>query len=276
MGENNYNFAQVIKRASKTFYFSSLFFPKRVRRDVHILYAFLRISDDLVDSIPSKEDEFITLKKELLNSLIGIKSKDIIVESFSDLARRKGIDHQIIFDYLDVQEKDLKKKSYATYQELDRFIYGVAGVVGLMMAKVMDLKEASFSGAIKLAEAMQNVNIIRDIAEDLSAGKVYLPQDELKRFGLPNKLDKEDVEKNFEEYCRFIRFQLDRTKSLLTESRESFRFIPNNILKPIKIVADIYEEVINRIYADPALVFKKKMKPSIWTIVRLSFKNYFL
>jgi phytoene synthase len=276
MNSSNYDFSKIIKKASKTFYISSLFFPKNVRRDVHILYAFLRVSDDLVDSVPPQEEEFTKLKTELHQSLDGKKSNDSIIESFSDLVRRKGINQQVVFDYLDIQGMDLKKRSYSSYEELDKFIYGVAGVVGLMMAKVMSLKEESFSGAMKLASAMQNVNIIRDIAEDLSAGKVYLPQDELRKFNLPDKLSKEVVEKQPEEYSLFIKFQLDRAKSLLIESRESFKFIPDKIVLPIKIVAQIYEEVINRITAKPYLVFERKMKPSVWTIIKISFKNYFL
>lgn len=275
MNYNNYDFSRIIKRASKTFYFSSFFFPKSVRRDVHILYAFLRISDDLVDSIPPKEDEFIKLKQELSESLDNKKSEDIIIESFSDLVRRKGIERRIIFDYLDVQEMDIKKRLYSSYDELDRFIYGVAGVVGLMMSKIMNLPDESFQGGMKLASAMQNVNIIRDIPEDLLAGKIYLPQDELKRYGLPGKLDAEVAKRNFKEYSLFIKFQLDRARGLLMDGRESFKFIPDNMILPIKIVADIYENVINQIEANPGLIFRKKMKPGIWTILKISLKNYF-
>lgn len=276
MSLRNFNFSKTIRRASKTFYISSLFFPKSVRRDVHVLYAFLRISDDLVDSLPPKEDEFRQFKLELHQSLEGIKVENIYIEAFSDLAKRKNINNNLIFDYLDVQEMDLKKRSYSSYEELDRFVYGVAGVVGLMMAKVMNLKEESFPGAMKLASAMQIVNIIRDIQEDLEAGKVYLPQDELKEFGLPAKLEIEGAKKNPEEYKRFIKFQLERAKDLLIESRKSFKFIPNKVLLPIKIVSEIYEDVINRIIFNPYSIFERKMKPRIWTIVKISLKNYFL
>ncbi len=275
MNASNHDFGETIRKASKTFYISSLFFPKNIRSDVHILYSFLRISDDLVDSVPPKEDEFLELKSQLSDSLNNKEVSNFFVKAFSDLAKRKGIDRKVIYDYLDVQEMDLKKRSYATYEELDKFIYGVAGVVGLMMAKVMDLKEKSFPGAIKLASAMQNVNIIRDISEDLAASKVYLPQDELKKFGLQGELTKEESEKKPGEYNSFIRFQLERARGLLLESKESFKFIPDNIVLPIKIVAEIYEDIINRISAKPHLIFQRKMKPSIFTILKISLKNYF-
>lgn len=275
MNASNHNFGEIIRKASKTFYISSLFFPKSIRGDVHILYSFLRISDDLVDSVPPKEDEFLELKSQLSESLDNKEVSDFYVKAFSDLAKRKGIDRKVIYDYLDIQEMDLKKRSYSSYEELDRFIYGVAGVVGLMMAKVMDLKEESFPGAIKLASAMQNVNIIRDISEDLSASKVYLPQDELKKFGLQGELTKKESQKKPEEYVSFIRFQLERARGLLLEGKESFKYIPDNIVLPIRIVAEIYEDIINRIYSEPRLIFEKKMKPSILTILKISIKNYF-
>lgn len=276
MNANNVNFTEIIRRASKTFYIASLFFPKKVRCDVHILYSFLRVSDDLVDAVPPRENDFRHLKAELEICLAGENSSNIFVAAFADLARRKGINREIIFDYLDVQELDLKKRAYASYEELDKFIYGVAGVVGLMMAKVMDLKEESFLGAIKLASAMQNVNIIRDIAEDLFAGKVYLPQDELRSFNLPDKLSAEVARRHPEAYEKFIKFQLERAQNLLTESRESFKFIPKRILLPIKIVADVYEDVIKRLASRPYSVFERKMRPKPWAIIKIALKNYFL
>jgi phytoene synthase len=276
MNASNVNFTDIIRRASKTFYIASLFFPKAVRRDVHILYSFLRISDDLVDAVPPRANEFRQLKEELEKSLAGENSSYVFISAFSDLVRRKEIGREIIFDYLSIQEMDLKKRRYESYIELDKFIYGVAGVVGLMMAKVMDLKEESFPGAIKLASAMQNVNIIRDIAEDLLAGKVYLPQDELRRFNLPDKLSADVARRQPEAYEKFIKFQLERAQNLLMESRESFIFIPKRILLPIKIVADVYDDVIKRITSRPYSVFERKMRPKPWTIIRISLKNYFL
>lgn len=276
MSANNFNFTKIIKNASKTFYIASLFFPKNIRHDVYVLYAFLRVSDDLVDSVPPKASEFKRLRKNLETSLAGKMSGDIIVDSFADLSIRRGIDKKTIFDYLDIQEIDLEKRSYDSYEELDKFIYGVAGVVGLMMAKIIGLREESFTGAMKLASAMQNVNIIRDISEDLLAGKIYLPQCELKNFGLPSSLSIAAANKYPEEYRKFINFQLSRARKLLTESRDSFRFIPQNSLLPIKIAADVYENVIKRISEDPLSIFYRKMKPKFWTIIKISLKNYFL
>lgn len=269
------SWVKIIKKASKTFYISSLFFPKDIRQDVYVLYSFLRISDDLVDATPPNKTEFIKLKEELFKVLNGGATEDYYVEAFAELVVRKKIQHQIVNDYLRIQETDLVKKTYASYKELNEFIYGVAGVVGLMMARVMGLNEESFSGAMKLASAMQNVNIIRDISEDLSAGKIYLPQDELLKFGFKEKITKEDFLRSPERYSSFIRFQLDRAKKLLYEGRESFKFIPKRFILPIKIVADIYEDVINRIYLEPQLVFEKKMKPKLRTIIKISIKNYF-
>jgi 15-cis-phytoene synthase len=275
MNCDNYNFSKVIRKSSKTFYITSLFFPKDIRRDVHILYSFLRISDDLIDSVPPKEDEFIKLKSELFKSLNGEKTENCYIDAFTDLVKRKGIEHQLIYDYLASQELDLKKRSYNSYEELCNFIYGVADVVGILMAKVMNLKEESFDGARKLASAMQIVNIIRDIPEDLLAGKVYLPQDELTKFGLSNRLSKEEMQKYPKEYGSFIKFQLERAGQLLSESKKSFKFIPENILLPIKIVTKIYENVIERIISNPQQIFKKKMKPTILTILKISIKQYY-
>jgi 15-cis-phytoene synthase len=274
MNCDNYNFSKVIRKSSKTFYITSLFFPKETRRDVHILYSFLRISDDLIDSVPPKEDEFIKLKSELFKSLNGEKTENCYIEAFTDLVKRKGIEHQLIYDYLASQELDIKKRSYNSYEELRNFIYGVADVVGILMAKVMNLKEESFDGARKLASAMQIVNIVRDIPEDLLAGKVYLPQDELVKFGLPNRLSKEEIIKYPKEYVSFIKFQLERARQLLAESKKSFKFIPEKILLPIKIVTEIYENVIDRIISKPQQIFKKKMKPTILTILKISIKKY--
>ncbi len=262
-----------IKKSSKTFYISSLFFPKKIRKDVYSLYTFLRISDDYVDSSPPDYESFSKLKNATINSLSGQQSGIAHIDSFAELINRRKIDHSFVMEYFKSQDIDLFKRSYESYEELCKFVYGVADVIGIFMSYVMCLPENAFDGAKKMGHAMQLVNIIRDISEDETSGKVFLPIDELDKFNLPKIITEEVSNNQNSEFISFIRFQLDRSKSILHESKESISYIPRRLKLSIKIVANIYESIIDEIYKDPTIIFRKKVKPSIFKIILISLKQ---
>lgn len=271
--KNNQVFADITKNASKTFYNSSLLFPKNIRDDVFILYSFVRIADDLIDSKPPKIKEFEEYRQQITDNYKGKTVSNLFVNAFGDLAKRKKIPFKLVQDFFEAQSRDAKTKNYKTYDDLLHFIYGVAEVIGLLMAHVMDLPKESHECARKLGRAMQLINIMRDIDEDRLLGKVYLPQDELKFFDLPAIITPEIVRLQPRAFSSLITFQSGRILDILDQSQEGFRFIPKNLLLPIKISADLYRQTIQKIAADPKVIFQKKVKPSKYRIVKTIIKN---
>ncbi len=134
------------------------------------------------------------------------------------------------------------------------------------MARILDLHEYSFTAARNLGRAMQFINFIRDISEDLVLGIVYFSQEDLEDFKLPS-LELKDTKERPKEFKGFIQKQLDTYFEWQRKAEEGFAYIPKRYLIPIKTASDMYNWTGRTINKDPFIVYKKKVKPSISRIV---------
>lgn len=260
----------IFKNASVTFYTASLFFPPKVKDDVFSLYAFLRTADDFIDTVPQNKKGFLGFKKETLTAFESGESKNSIIQDFIELARRKQFELEWITAFFDSLEMDLTVKKYETYTELKKYIYGSAEVVGLFMAKILSLPKKSFPYAQKLGESMQFINMLRDIPEDISLGRTYLPKSELGKFHIKTlSTYTKDVEK-------FIEFELKRFSQLQNEAEKGYKYIPKRYRIPIKTAGDMYKWTGEQIKKDPSIIWDKKVKPDKWFVVLTSVKNIFI
>ncbi len=263
---------EVFKKGSRTYFNSSIFFPKSVRRDVFFLYGFVRVADDYVDTIPQKREEFENFRNLYKQGLSGEKTNNLIIDCFVELMQRKEFKEEWVDAFLHAMELDLTKKIYSTLEETLEYIYGSAEVIGLFMAKILDLPEESYFSAERLGRAMQYINFIRDIKEDIKLGRQYLP---LSGFDLKN-LTKEETLKKKSEFERFIKAQIDHYLEWQNEAESGFKFIPKRYLIPIKTASEMYKWTALKIRSDPFIVYKEKVKPSkrkiISTILKYSIK----
>lgn len=262
----------IFRKGSKTYFYSSLFFPSSIREDVFVLYSFVRVVDDFVDHIPQQKKQFYAFKNEYLKAVKGTASKNIIIQGFVDLCQRKQIKKVWVDSFFDAMEADLTKKNYQTIQELEKYIYGSAEVIGLIMAKIMDLPKASYPVARKFAKTMQLCNFIRDIDEDYSLGRTYLPKTELAKFGL-TKLSPDTAAKTPVKFNNFINYQINRYFKWNKQAKSGYKYLPFQFLIPIKTANDLYEWTLKEIQKDPQIVFSKKIKPSVSRIILQIGKN---
>ncbi|MCE5213502.1 MAG: phytoene/squalene synthase family protein [Methanobacterium sp.] len=262
----------IFKKGSKTYFYSTIFFPKNVRRDVFILYSFLRKADDYVDSIPQDDKGFYKFKERYQDARNGDSTGDVVVDSFAGLEKRKNFEKGWVDAFLNSMEMDLYKSSYKNMDELLVYLYGSSEVVGLFMASIMDLPTESYTAARYLGRAMQYVNFIRDISEDLQLGRIYFPQDEMDEYDI--KTLEEDSNRlepvNFE---LFLKKQLKTYYHWQNEAEKGFKYIPPRYLIPIKTASDMYLWTAKQIEKEPFLVYKRKVKPSIPKIVSNIFSN---
>jgi phytoene synthase len=246
------------KQGSRTYFNSSLFFPAQVRRDVFVLYGFVRVADDLVDRIPQDAEGFHAFAAAYRRARRGFPAGQPIIDSFVELGRRRDFDPAWADAFLHSMELDLSKRQYNTLEETLEYIHGSAEVIGLYMARLLGLPEASYPHAQRLGRAMQYINFIRDIEEDRSLGRRYLPLE-----GTPlRSLDREYVQTRVEEFDRFVRFHLDKYRIWQREAEQGFRYIPRRYLIPIKTAADMYDWTARVIERDPTIVFRRKVRPS--------------
>jgi len=262
----------VFKKGSRTYFYSSMFFPKEVKKDIFALYSFVRTADNFVDSVPQDKKGFLEFKKKYFSAIKGKKSGDVVVDSFVELSKRKKFNPSWAKAFLNAMEMDFTKKEYSTLKEIEEYIHGSAEVIGLFMASILGLEEKSFKYAKKLGKAMQYINFIRDIEEDLALGRKYFPKKDLVVCGL-KEFSKQEALKNPKVFKKFIHLQLDRYSKWQKEAEKGFKFIPKRFLVQIKTASDMYEWTANKIRKNPAVVFKKKVKPHIPRIIISTAKN---
>ncbi len=263
--------ARVFREGSKTYFNSSRFFPPEIRQDVYVLYGFVRVADNFVDAVPQRRDEFYAFRDRYHRGMAGETTGDAIVDSFVELARRKRFDPAWTDAFLRSMEWDLTKSTYRTVEETLDYVYGSAEVVGLFMVRILDLPREAEKSAAMLGRAMQFINFIRDIDEDNSLGRTYLPLDET---SLPD-LKETTAMSNPKEFRGFVQRQLARYRGWQAEAEAGYRFLPRRYLVPIKTAGDMYNWTGARISADPFIVFRRKVKPKRRQIVLRGLKNMF-
>lgn len=261
--------AEIFKRGSKTYFNSSRFFPAAARRDVTCLYGFVRKADDFVDAVPQDREGFERFAADYRAAREGHASGDPVIDSFVELERRRGFDPAWTEAFLESMRMDTEKQRYDSLEETLRYIYGSAEVIGLFMARIMELPREADHPARMLGRAMQYINFIRDIDEDVQLGRRYLP---LEQSGL-KELSRETAEQYPERFASFVHEHLRRYYEWQGEAEKGYRYIPRRYLIPIKTAADMYAWTGRVIERDPAVVFSRKVKPSKGRIVLRGLAN---
>jgi len=259
-------FTRIFRNGSKTYFYSSIFFPPGVREDVFKLYSFVRVADDFVDTVPQRREEFYAFRDRYGRATEGEATGDVVVDSFAELSERKGFEPGWVDAFLASMEADLHTRVYPSIKRLRTYLYGSAEVVGLMMARIIGLPSESHESARHLGRAMQYVNFIRDIAEDLHLGRTYFPQDELRENDLES-LEYGHVSENPSGFRSFLHTQLGRYMGWQRESERGFCYIPKRYLIPIRTASEMYKWTARVIWSNPFIVYALKVKPSTSRIV---------
>lgn len=264
------NSRAIFKKGSTTFFTSSLFFPTKIRDDVFAFYAFVRVADDFVDATPQQKNEYYEFKKKYTDALCGDPSGDAVIDNFISLMRKKGIETSWIEAFFASMEMDLIGRTYKTIDDTLEYIYGSAEIIGLVMAKILDLPPKSYETAKLMGRAFQYINFLRDIDEDIGLGRQYIPEDILASHNI-EKLSREKNQAN-----NFVALMQEEIKRFFSWQRAAERglvFIPWRSRVAIKTAQDMYIYTANIILADPLIVFQKKVKPSKLFIIFTAVKN---
>lgn len=255
---NNHDTHKIFRNSSTTYYYTSLFFPLQIREDVFHLYAYVRTVDNFVDNVTPDVASFHTWKKQTLQILQGQPSNIDSVQKLATVIKKYSIDHQWIHAFLKAMETDLTKRSYETFHELEEYMYGSAEVVGLMMSQIMRLPKEAFYAARKLGTGMQLINFVRDISEDLSFNRIYIPQEDLKQFNIDLYNNQIGSSVSFKE---LISFQAQRIHTIINEAKQGFSHIPRRYRIPIQTATDMYMWTLSELVKNPARIFQRKVKP---------------
>ncbi|MGX7680439.1 phytoene/squalene synthase family protein [Jatrophihabitans sp. DSM 45814] len=187
-------------RHGKTFYLATALLPASKRPPIHALYGFARFADDIVDQSPDStlldgSPSYVAtgsitalaertarlgqLRDEVSDALSGRPARHPVVRAMADTVQRFDIDHRYIEDFLDSMAQDLTVTRYASFSELKTYMWGSASVIGLQLLPILGVtgdRSHAESAASNLGVAFQLTNFIRDVREDYSRGRIYLPQ----------------------------------------------------------------------------------------------------
>jgi phytoene synthase len=175
------------KRSKTQFYVTFFALPRPMFRDMCVLYAFMRKTDDLADDVTSSVEEraarLAAWRTALQQVVDGQLVSDPVLPAIGDLITRHSLKPEWLFDVIDGVESDLRPRTFETFAQLEDYCYHVAGAVGLCCIHIWKFTDPrAEEAAIACGTAFQLTNILRDVAEDLKNGRVYLPQEDLGRF----------------------------------------------------------------------------------------------
>lgn len=258
----------ITRKYAKTFYMATRFLPYEKQRSIFAIYGLCRYLDDLVDEAEdlirheeiNKAEIFERLevfKTNLIGTYRGIHNDNPILFAFSDVLNRFNISLELPLTLLDGVRMDLVKSRYENFDELYEYSYKVASVVGLMTCEVFGYKnQKALNYAVDLGIAMQLTNILRDIGEDLQNNRVYLPQDELNRFGVTEQ-DLFD-NKMSDEFIELMKFQIKRTRTYYKSADKGITMLNSDSRLPVMLARENYSRILYKIEENNYQVFNER------------------
>ncbi len=252
--------AEITRVHSRTFTLASALLPPTKRQAVRALYAFCRISDDLVDEDDgtSSEERLERLEVWQRRTLADLPpAHEPVAIAWADARARYGIPLGYAEQLICGVARDLCQSRYRTFDDLAAYAYGVASTVGLMAMHVVGFSgDEAIPYAVKLGVALQLTNILRDVGQDWQSGRFYLPQDELAAFHLTEA----DVAAGRVDgrWRQFMRFQIERTRRLYDEATPGIALLNADGRFAIAAAADLYRAVLDDIEAHDYDVFSRR------------------
>jgi phytoene synthase len=255
---------RITREYARTFYFASACLPRATREHAYAIYGFCRWADNGVDDAVDRDEaaDRLAIARRALDLAYSDADAPAGLLAFRRTVRLRAIPRDLFEALLDGMEMDLDITRYATFEELDRYCYRVAGVVGLMMTHVFGYRSACcLPNALALGTAMQLTNILRDVAEDLRMGRVYLPQDELMRFGIDEaQLRAGRVDDRFRD---FMRFQIDRARRYYAEAEAGIPWLVGDSSRlTVRVMGRLYGGILDAIERQGLDIFQARARVS--------------
>lgn len=272
---------QITRQAAKTFYWGSLLLPRRKRLAAWALYAFCRSVDDSVDDPDQTAGPAISLEdwRERLRRAYEGQVSDRITLAWVDMLHHFDVPLQPALDLIDGVQMDQHHRCPQTFADLHLYCYRVAGTVGLLMSPILGYRSPeALPSAVDLGVAMQLTNILRDIGEDFRNGRIYLPDEELERFGYSKAELAAGVINDA--FIELMRFQIARAHDYYERARPGIELLDTGAQLAILASAEMYRGILDAIEANGYDVFSRRayvptqtkvlMMPRLWLQLRSS------
>ncbi len=270
VGGQEHAFAQTFTAHARTFRFAARFLPASRRQQVTALYAFCRAVDDLADELPPEVgvpalDEWVVwLERAQAGQQPPPVSTDhggALAGAVLRLRDECGMPVAYLLELVDGARRDATRDSISHFDELRTFCYGTAGTVGLALCYVLGATgEGARWSAERLGIAMQLTNVLRDIGEDFERGRVYLPEDEMQRFGVTREaLRRREPDERF---AALMQFQIVRARAYYAAAMPGVFLLPRECRMGILLAARLYSAILAQIERQRYDVFSRRAATS--------------
>ena len=256
---------RVARTQAKNFYYSFLLLSRPQRQAMCAIYAFMRYCDDLSDAEsvtrPRRGDR--ALAGGSRSRAGGHPPEHPVWPAFADAVARYRIPHQYFFDMIHGVSSDLEPRRIQTFEELYDYCYHVASVVGLTIIHIFGFDDPR---ALELAEkcgvAFQLTNILRDVREDAEKGRVYLPEEDLERFGVdPEELRGAALSPALRS---LLAFEAERARAYYQEAQPLTELVDSRSRASLKALIGIYSRLLERISNSGYEVLGERVRVPAW------------
>ena len=255
----------ITRKYGTSFFFATQFFPPEIRNGIYAIYSFARIPDEIVDD-HEKENKAATLtqlnvwRDSWLAAMEAGGSDDAVLNAIVHAFHKYNIPVEEGEAFLHSMFMDEEKSAYDNYDELEKYMYGSAGVIGLMVTRIVGFSsEDAFPYALKLGYAFQLTNFLRDIREDYEElGRVYMPQDELERFGLSN----DDIlqQKCDDRFIAFMKWQIARNREVYREALPGIPMLAWRGRLAVRVSYVLYKAILAEIERADYNVYTRRVR----------------
>ena len=267
----------------KTYFLATRLLPPAKRPFVHALYGFARYADEIVDDLAStlseneKAEALKSWGDEVLANIKSGKSNDHIGAALVDTVNRFSIPISYFEAFLHSMTMDLTVIEYNTYEDLYEYVYGSAAVIGLQMVPILGTVSKQLMGeaniaAEKLGTAFQLANFIRDVGEDLTRGRVYLPVTELQSHGVSREMLEERIVTP--QIKNALREQIQRVRNLQAEAKPGINLLSAESRACIEAASELYCGIVDEVEKIDYEIFNKRAKTSNWRRLKVALPAY--
>ena len=271
---NATEFCSTLTRNSRSnFYYAFLFLPRRQREAIYAVYAFCRIVDDVVDLGRDPEvqrKELAHWRREVARCFEGAPEEPV-TQRLAQVVRTFPIPRAVLEEIINGVEMDLERSTYETFDELYPYCYRVAGAVGLACIEIFGYTDPRARDyAVNLGVALQLTNILRDLQADAQRGRTYLPQEDLRRFGV----GVEDLRlgRYTPEFVALMGFEAERARAFYRRAWEALPAPDARRLFAAEIMGRIYFALLRAIEARRYRVFDGHISVPVATKLAIALR----
>jgi phytoene synthase len=278
---------RVARQRAKNFYYSFYALPRVKRDGMCAIYAFFRFCDDLSDHVPSVETAHANLRRWLavleeayagqgesgVSDATGdLASAQMMLPAFADTVRRFNIPKEYFADLIAGAEMDLDVKRYESFENLYRYCYRVASCVGLSVIHIFGFSdEAAKQHAEWCGIAFQLTNILRDVREDAQMGRIYLPLEDLRRFGVTE--EQILTAQPPPAFVDLMRFESQRAHDYYEKARPLLHMIHADSREALVALMEIYHGLLKKIEHTGFDVFAQRVTVPTWQKLLIAAKS---